>query len=488
MARAIELATAMPEIVVASRSDNEGVDSWSVKGGTANRGDAYTDFENRIVRIPLASDETSRIVRGHELIHIKVSPTDVEALETLEQEWATSHRVMECAEEFRVNTLLGRAGYDLALLTDGSEQNAGVQAGLSALTSPQGYNEAICFGVAITGTPVFRKYLAGVRKNNKDLAEVMRKLELALLKVAKNADTHDLASTQLAQARRYKPSRSGKGVEYQGGAYHADKREVIIGYGYGTYVAELVALIEMSLKSVISAKDIHKSTGRAGVEYEVGTKEGEFAPLILDETVVCNQQVKGHLGRKTKPTTTGRALRYPERLLTDPQRRIFGTKQRSSGGIVLIDQSGSMDLSEEDLEQLLDLSPSALVIGYSHRPRSVGTPNAWVIANRGMRVATGKIPEGKIGNGVDGPALDYAISERRASEPIIWVFDGQATGSDDKPAEALTMAVAQMVKRHRVIVAPTMRHAVEALAMGHSARSVYQGRLKSAMEKLGVRG
>jgi hypothetical protein len=487
MARATELATAMPELVVASRSDNKEVERWSVEGGSSNRGDAFTDFDKRIVRIPLATDEVSRVVRGHELIHIKVSPTDVEALNELMRVWTTTWRVMECAEEFRVNTLLGRVGYDLSLLTDGSEATSGQQSGKQSLTSPEAYNEAICFGVAITGTPVFRKYINGVRKHNPELAKVMRKLELSLLKVMRGAGK-ELASTELSDAYTFRSTRDGKSVQFVATAKTVEGVDIRIGLGYGRYVAELVALIEMSLKSVVSNKDIHQSTGRAGVDYEVGSKSGEFAPLILDETVICNQQVKGHLGRRKKPSTTGRALRYPERLLTDPQRRIFATKQKSSGGIVLIDQSGSMDLSESDLEKLLDLSPSALVIGYSHRPRSRGEANAWVIANRGMRVATGEIPEGKIGNGVDGPVLDYAISQRRASEPIIWVFDGQATDANDNPSAVLSNAVAQMVKRHRVVVAPSMDDAITALSAGRNARSTYNGRLKTAMALLEGKG
>ena len=485
MARAIEKATAMPEVVVATRSDNNSAGAWSVEAGSSNRGDASTNFADRVMRIPLSSDEVGKIVRGHELIHAKVSPTDTEALSNLMVAWGTNERVMMTAEEYRVNTLLGRAGYDLDLLTDGSEKQSGITAGKEALADPERYNEAICFGVALMGTKAFRQYLAGVKKHNPELGKTLRSLELAVLKITRNAGTKELASTSLDSSERWTSIRRGKpAIELLGRAKDAEGEDIIIGKGFGRYVARIVATMELYLVSIVAPDEVHNSTGRAGVEYPIGNKGGEFAPLLLDTTVICDQQVKGHLGRKKKPTTTGKALRYPERLLTDPQRRIFSTKQRSSGGVVLIDQSGSMDLTEDDLERLLELSPSALVIGYSHKPRSKGVPNAWVIANRGHRVATGSIPSGNIGNGVDGPVLDYAIANRRGNEPVIWVFDGQATDAIDNSQKHLTEAIARMVHKHRVTVAPTMELAVEALGKGKNARSKYCGRLANAMNDL----
>ena len=40
------------------------------------------------------------------------------------------------------------------------------------------------------------------------------------------------------------------------------------------------------------------------------------------------------------------------------------------------------------------------------------------------------VPPGNVGNGVDGPALRFALSSRRGREPVIWVCDGQVTDSE----------------------------------------------------------
>jgi hypothetical protein len=142
-------------------------------------------------------------------------------------------------------------------------------------------------------------------------------------------------------------------------------------------------------------------------------------------------------------------MRYPSRLLSDDQQRAFAQRRNVHGGVVVIDQSGSMDIDDTDMAGLLSHAPNALVIGYSHRPGDGGlNPNAWLLANRGA--VAKHWPSGNVGNGVDGPALAWAIARRRGNEPVVWVTDGQVTDSHDHPDEALTLYCAELVRRHRV--------------------------------------
>ena len=84
-----------------------------------------------------------------------------------------------------------------------------------------------------------------------------------------------------------------------------------------------------------------------------------------------------------------------------------------------------------------------------HRPGDLGaTPNAWVLVNRG-RVAV-HWPDGNVGNGVDGPALRWALARRRDGEPVVWVTDGQVTDSHDHPCDELTRECAELVREHRI--------------------------------------
>ncbi|MDE3065662.1 MAG: hypothetical protein KGJ36_08320, partial [Acidobacteriota bacterium] len=187
--------------------------------------------------------------------------------------------------------------------------------------------------------------------------------------------------------------------------------------------------------------------------------------------------------RRRSPATTGTALRHPGRLLTDPRRRAFARAARCGGGVVLIDQSGSMDLAPEQLGELVRRAPDALVVGYSHRPGDLGaTPNVWVLADRG-RVAAAW-PAGNVGNGVDGPALRYALARRRAREPVVWVTDGQVTDSHDHPAEALTAECAELVRRHGVRLVRDLAGIGPALRSGSLGRAGRLGQFGRVGRKL----
>lgn len=163
-------------------------------------------------------------------------------------------------------------------------------------------------------------------------------------------------------------------------------------------------------------------------------------------------------------------MRYPSRLLTDDYKRAFVQRTSVHGGIILIDQSGSMDLDATSLGALLQRAPDALVVGYSHRPGDSGaTPNVWILADRGAVART--CPSGNVGNGVDGPVLRWAIARRRGLEPIIWVTDGQVTDSHDHPDETLTGECAALVRRHSIRLVRELSGAGRALSMGRTMSS-----------------
>ena len=160
-------------------------------------------------------------------------------------------------------------------------------------------------------------------------------------------------------------------------------------------------------------------------------------------------------------------MRYPSRLLTDERKRAFATRSTFHGGIVIIDQSGSMDIDEASLTTLLRRAPDALVVGYSHRPGDAGaTPNAWILADRGAVART--IPSGNIGNGVDGVMLEWALRRRHGTEAVVWVTDGQVTDSHDHPDERLTTHCAHLVRRHRIRLVKELDGAAKALSTGRT--------------------
>jgi hypothetical protein len=168
----------------------------------------------------------------------------------------------------------------------------------------------------------------------------------------------------------------------------------------------------------------------------------------------------GKLGRRIMYTNEGKYPRNIGRLMTDPERRIFTRKTRSLGAVVVIDCSGSMSLTEDDLKALMKSSSGATVLCYStgNYPDE-SNPNAWVVARRGRQIR--RLPEFPGGNGCDAPALKYGVSLRSSSvQPVIWVSDQQVTGLGDRSNENLRQQCRNLVRKHGIITARNVKQAI----------------------------
>jgi hypothetical protein len=411
-----------PELLT-SRRDRPGPQRWSVEAGAARRGEAWTDLLGCVMRVPYDGGAHGRLVRAHELMHARVSPLRPGAF----QSWTDlDARSVECAEEFRVNHLLARLGFDVDELRDGSERLTGTR-----LADAGEWREAVWFAAALSGTRALRDLLSGIRRVEPTWATACRGLDRELLRYARRVSTASLASTQAPHEA--------------------------LPAGFATHTRALAQIVARIAARPTANARAPTSTGRGARPLATGV----FAPLVLDEAVVLDRRVVGSIAPRRSPAPTGRRVTRPDRLLTDPSRRVFDRATRGSGGIVVVDQSGSMALSSEDLGRLLRAAPGSFVLGYSHAPGSSGVPNAWVLADRGR--AASVVRPGNVGNGVDGPALRLALSKRRSHEPIVWVCDGQVTDSGDHADLALAAECARLVVRHGIQMVASVDEALERL-------------------------
>ena len=433
-----------PEIIVGSRPDGNS-ERWTVTEGFTERGQAWTDFTNKHIQVPLINDDVAQAVRTHELIHAKVSPVDPVAVQAWAENNGLNADVIMSAEEVRVNAISKKLGYNTDLLLDGSEKETGKR--LAKEGSEKAYDMMIKGGGALLGTKAFRQFITGVRSVNKDWATDLREMEKEVTKVLKN---------------------SAYNLAHDGSRTIQDDNGNAVGqlpYGFERYTGAIADIISGYLKQ---GGDVSESNN-SGIEMPTG--KDAWAKLIISNVVKLDKQVKGHLARRKKASPIGKRIAYPSRLLTDPEKRIFSQKPRNSGGVVLLDLSGSMSLSIEQIEKMVDTAPGALIMGYSANRNKSKQPNAWILADRGKRVSSlNGIPYG-YGNGVDGPALDWAIGKRRGSEPVIWVTDGMVTGSGDGVYEAGAEACAKLIKKHRVLVTPNTDEAVEMLKAPKASKS-----------------
>jgi hypothetical protein len=417
-----------PELVV-GREDNFIDGYWRVLEGFARRGEASCDFYRRELRVPLGSTALDRVVRAHELVHVRVSPHDVSPSEIYPE---LPVRVLQCAEEFRVNEILRRLGFDIHLLRDGSEKFGATQ-----LAMNNNWEEAVYFFLAVLGTGGEKEFLSGLRPVQPDWVKALRTLKSKI-----NSLIVD------------------ESLPYLGATLRGD---------YGLPAGYVNVSVEVS-RIAMTAASARVPIDPAGLRLfrrslEVGARRpatGRFAELRFDETLEYQVIVGRRLRKVRRGSPNGTSLRYPSRLLTDPQRRAFARRQRVAGGVVVVDQSGSMAIDEGVLSRMLRDVPGVLVVGYSHRPGDrEGVANAWILADRGRRCVN-TIP-GNVGNGVDGPILRWALRQRRQSERILWVTDGQVTDSNDHPDERLTQECASLVQRGSIELVATVEAATKSL-------------------------
>ncbi len=119
---------------------------------------------------------------------------------------------------------------------------------------------------------------------------------------------------------------------------------------------------------------------------------------------------------KYSATDAGASPRYIHRLLTDGQ--VFARKKRIPGGSVLIDDSGSMSWSNEEIALIVESAPAIDIAAYS----GTGQPGGelMIVSEDGTWTdVTKNRPEGS-GNVVDMPALEWLATKK---EPRIWVSD-----------------------------------------------------------------
>ena len=136
------------------------------------------------------------------------------------------------------------------------------------------------------------------------------------------------------------------------------------------------------------------------------------------------------LQRRNAPTDEGTIPTYMHRFAVD--QRVFRRTTRDYGASILIDDSGSMGFSTEELDQLIEQVPGLIVAAYAGS-RMEGRLK--ILAEGGKRVAASELKVGYGGNEVDLPALEWLAKQ---PAPRIWVSDGQVVS----PTHGFTPQVA----------------------------------------------
>ena len=169
----------------------------------------------------------------------------------------------------------------------------------------------------------------------------------------------------------------------------------------------------------------------------------------------------GRLGRRRIATNAGKNPNRIHNYAGDPHRRIFTRNTRGTNALVIVDASGSMSLTTDDLTAIMNASAGATVIAYSAADYT--TPNTHLLAHKGRKVR--HLPRFAGNNGNDAPAAAYAIANyRKTGAPVLWITDGRATGNGDTTSHELRAQCRRLAQKHGIIIAPDVEQALADLA------------------------
>ncbi len=160
---------------------------------------------------------------------------------------------------------------------------------------------------------------------------------------------------------------------------------------------------------------------------------------------------------KNRPSDTGIVMKHPHRLLTDS--RVFTSKYKKQGGTLLIDVSGSMTVTEYQLDKLLDTAPLLTVALYTSDFYSYFSGMLVIVADRERRCNRKQLVKYTgYGNVVDGPALKWLA---RQEHPRIWVSDGIVTGMGDLNNPELSQEAYAIARNANILRIPDLSTAIK---------------------------
>jgi hypothetical protein len=146
--------------------------------------------------------------------------------------------------------------------------------------------------------------------------------------------------------------------------------------------------------------------------------------------------------RSYRSTKEGTVPRHLHRAASSGRVFVAKKKSRRPGGTVLLDASGSMSITDEDIRHLVTLVRHGDVAMYS----GSGTAgDLFILASNYRRVD--KIPYHDGGNIIDGPALMWLA---RQPKPRIWISDGGVSGCHDSFSMRFDDQAEAIVKRYGI--------------------------------------
>jgi hypothetical protein len=453
---------ASPEWMVAGRADVGVEDSlqegWGVSPAPLARGLAFTDFGTHQMSLPEGDTEEAKAVRLHEMIHARISPTQVPR--AFLDQLGVSANSIRIAEEIRVNYLariLSLQGLDSSIgdvfnLADGSEK-----ALADKCLERDSWNDALSLYMTTYNTKANSVVKRRLNKNpvwKENFAHIDKEMKHRLWKI----DKRTFFEKQVRTIRNTHPN-SFQWVEKK------ELQQAFIPSGFVQHSIPLATLIDQWIANPPVKEEANLEEAKAKRRSTHRTTPWEELRFGITS---LTDNTGSFIGKRKRPSMTGKYPSRPDRLLTDPERRIFREVVKGKGGVVVFDCSGSMGVTHKVVRDTVKQFAGALVVVYSHNQHMGATsPNAWVVAKNGRMISEEDFSELPLhsGNGVDGPILRWAIRQRTNNKDfILWVSDGCVTGRGDDMTDNLVRECANLSMKHGIIGVDDCEAAIELLS------------------------
>jgi len=438
---------------------------WTVEPAPVRRGGgASTSIHKKVIRVPLHDTDQAHSVRIHEMIHAKISPVETCMDRWVAREYASGEALV-AAEEFRVNHVARRLKFNLDAMGTEADVAAGEQ-----VVATNDWANAVMTAIIYAETGSLKKFLVGVRRHNKEWAKILQIIVKRAVQTFNKVDVDVLMSTKEIDKSGLAPR----------GFLHTEK--------LAEYLDRLASSpppvaddstdnstddsTDDSAPAAISHtnENLHKPDGvdfddyadkiKAMMPTGVARRPPTWTELRIGK-IPLDVTVSGSIGKKRIATNVGKYPRRMHRFYTDPDRKVFDRVIRGPGGFVIIDCSGSMQLTKTEVRSMVENAPGCTVLGYTDRGDD--GENAWILAQNGKMASD--FPSMGVGNGVDFPALQWAVKNRkRSNETIIFVTDGGVCGKNSAFDEGLAMQCINYCRTHGIKVVPDAKTAVETLA------------------------
>jgi hypothetical protein len=410
---------------------------WIIKETFAD-GHGTTQFDPNEMAVPLDEDPRSAVTRIHEMAHAAWSESDPA---TLTKKWGLKDKTLTCVvEDLRMNTGLKNSGITLPMeVVTGSDADYAKAAErivrMDEKSSADALRAAVHLGVSSIHTGDWAHIDKALKTSKYSGCNEMRGLIQTCVTIMRNHTAHGSQVPGISGTReacRYLEDyiKVIEDAEKAAKSQQGDDDDDTIARKAKVRDVQFNERAERDPQGTLSIPFKIPKTGDGTSIW--GDMVIEYPPLDF----VAQVRIKA---RRRKNDECGVDVRALDRMLVDG--RVFGCRRRVPGGTVLIDNSGSMGFTAQQVKRIMMLAPAATIAFYEGN----GTDGRLVIAAKrgkimdeaGMRRQWGD-------NTVDGPALVWLAGQ---AAPRYWVSDEGVTGRGSRSgaSEAHLLAYCRVV-------------------------------------------